>query len=217
MTGLRAFTHRTVITAALLTVAVLAPSTAADAATAEPPAGAAITRIDSNGTGCKTPGSVTTEWTDATGFRVHYADMVARAGGGAPGSDLRKNCLLSVQLTIPAGYTVALESAATRKYATLAAGARATATTKTYWQGRPDTVSWSEVRRGPTDDYWQSDHVIGPDAQQFAYCGLNRLLNINQELVVLRGGDPAAESSAEFGPDTPVNASYQLVWKRCLF
>jgi hypothetical protein len=209
-------THRAAITAALAVVAVLAPGAAADAASDGPPEGAGITRITANGTGCA-PDSVTSTWSDATGFRVYYGQLVARAGGGAPGTDARKSCTISVQLAIPFGYTVALQSASTRKYATLAPGARVTAQTKTYWQGSASTLSWSEQRRGPQDGDWQSTYAIDPASQLYASCGESRLLNISQDLFVLRGTDPAIENSAEFDREAGVNAGYQLVWKRCLF
>jgi hypothetical protein len=202
-------------TVAALATALLAPATVADAATLAPD-GAAIEGITVSGTGCTSETTVY-EWDDATEFRVRYGNLSARAGGTATPPDTRRACTLLLKLAIPEGYTVALNGVKAHRYVDLADGARATAGTKAYWQGKREEIKWTDTRRGPAQDYWYSEHTADPSRLVYAPCDEKRGLNITADIAVLRGtSDPAAESTAGYdtfgaGP----NAIYSLTWKRC--
>jgi hypothetical protein len=209
------------ILAVVAIVTILGPADVAQAAStqalAAPPAGAAITSVTANGSGCRQGEGVSATWTDASSLKVSYGNLAASAGGDSSPLDFRRNCQLSVQLEIPDGYTVALASSSALLYANVANGATATHSAIAYWAGMSAQNAWSRVQRGPFDDSLVTTWT--PDAASLIYasCGYDRPLNINQTVRVARGtSDPEQRSTLEF--DTfwgGANARYQLTWKTC--
>jgi hypothetical protein len=218
MSAVRARVQRITVLTALVAAGLLAPAGSASAASAAvpPPEGGAITSITANGTGCKLGENVTSSWTDASGFKVSYQEITARAGAGAAPSEGRKHCLLLVALTIPEGYAVGLTDYSIEGYAALANGASATVKTSNYWGGMPETHAWPATAiKGPYEDNWTSASETALPLR--SSCGHSRPLAITTELRVTRGtANPAVENVLGTSSDaaTP-NASYGLTWYKC--
>ncbi|MDQ1655965.1 MAG: hypothetical protein QOD41_1048 [Cryptosporangiaceae bacterium] len=186
------------------------------AVAAAPPAGAAVQSVSGFGSGC-TSDSVTATWDDASQFKVTYGSFGARAGGDSGPLDFVKACSLSVQLTIPDGYSVALAGAKSLLYADVADGATVTHRTRAYWQGMSAENRWTKAQRGPFQDSWISTANTDPAALIYSTCGENRRLQITTNLTVSRGSsNPATQSSVEYDNSWGgANGVYQLVWKAC--
>ncbi|MEV6350861.1 DUF4360 domain-containing protein [Actinoplanes sp. NPDC051851] len=165
------------------------PAHAASGATSDAAALAAATItvevIAANGSGCTTGTTSIVSNGDDTGFRVKYRDFVATAGGDASVIERRKNCQISVLVSIPAGWTVAIASANYRGKASLLSGASALQRTSYYWQGSSSTERKDATFTGPLNGLWTTWDVAPVLA--YAECGSESVLNLNTELRVDAG------------------------------
>ncbi|KAF5331871.1 hypothetical protein D9611_008858 [Ephemerocybe angulata] len=89
--------------AALASAALAAPATVATV-----PAGFEITSSSLSGTGCPTPESAVFNYdAESAAFSMVYTEFVTTAGPGLPNPG-HKECVLSLNLTIPEGYSVSV-------------------------------------------------------------------------------------------------------------
>jgi hypothetical protein len=174
--------------AALATALALplgAPAYAAPGASRAATAAITVEVIANNGSGCA-PGTASVVGNaDSTGFRVRYRDFVAEAGGAAGVIDRRKNCQLSVLVTIPDGWTIAIASANYRGRAGLLSGATGLQRTSYYWQGSSDSERSDRTFAGPLSGLWTTWDVA--PVLYYAPCGSQSVLNVNTELRVDAG------------------------------
>jgi hypothetical protein len=169
-----------------LSVALLAVAPASAAHAAAPAALDAldVSVVTANGSGCPSSGA-TAQALDSSSFTVDTASFYAWSGDSAPTTDFRKNCQIALQITQPAGWTYAVESADYSGYALLGDDVTGLQAAHYYFQGSSDTASASHSFAGPFAGSWNTSDA--PDSQVFAPCDAERNLNINTEVRVTAG------------------------------
>ncbi|MFD9358391.1 DUF4360 domain-containing protein [Streptomyces sp. NPDC060031] len=215
ITSLRAALSAAAVTGTLLSLG-LAPS--AGATTPSAPSDQVTVDVASvNGSGCR-PGSATVAVSpDNSAFTVTYSEYVAAAGGGAPAVEGRKNCLLSLLVHVPQGYTYAVAQVDYRGFGSLQDGAIGTQKASYYFQGMSRTAYRTHKFNGELEDNWQATDTTGIEALVFAPCGAQRNFNINTELRAEVGASDPAKTSymALDSTDGSINSVYHFSWKRC--
>jgi hypothetical protein len=144
-----------------------------------------IRLITANGSGC--PQGTKTSVSQGPGpeLAVTYSDYIAYAGNGARPDDFRKNCVLSIRVGVPSGWTFGIAQATYRGYANLDVGATGTVEADYWLQGLPWTVQSTRNVRGPTNhDYAFTD--VAP-VGSFAVCHTGTALNVDTSVRVSAG------------------------------
>lgn len=158
--------------------------------------------LSANGSGCPVGSSVSATVPSQEAFTVSYSQF--RVLGGD-----YKNCLVTMQVTAPAGWTYAVYSVDNRGYGVLDTGARARIQNNSWFTGFAWTLTSDGTVNGPFDDFWQTTNS-GP--LLFAPC--NRSTNINVNSTVRVTG-PNTSSMELFATDVRASIIYHLEWKRC--
>ncbi|MBT2406148.1 DUF4360 domain-containing protein [Streptomyces sp. ISL-87] len=211
---------RTTFAAAAVTAALVSftPSAGATAPSASAPTDQVTVDVATvNGTGCRPGSAAVAVSPDNTAFTVTYSEYVASAGGGAPATEGRKNCQLSLVVHVPQGYTYAVAQADYRGFGSLQEGAIGTQKASYYFQGMSQTAQRTHKFAGQLDDNWQVTDTTGVEALAFAPCGELRNFNINTELRAEVGtSDPSKTSfMALDSTDGSINSVYHFSWKQC--
>ncbi|MGW7436521.1 DUF4360 domain-containing protein [Streptomyces sp. NPDC054849] len=208
---------RTGFTAAAVTATLVTLSPSAGASPSAPLDEVTVDVATVNGSGCR-PGSATVAVApDNSAFTVTYSEYVAQAGGGAPAVEGRKNCLLSLQVHVPQGYTYAVAQVDYRGFGSLQEGAVGTQKASYYFQGMSQTAQRTHKFTGHLDDNWQATDTTGIEALVFAPCGEQRNFNINTELRAEVGTSDPSQTSfmALDSTDGSINSVYHFSWKKC--
>ncbi|MEU5145786.1 DUF4360 domain-containing protein [Streptomyces yangpuensis] len=211
---------RTGFTAAAVTAALVTLSPSAGASSSAPAAPADRVTVDIatvNGSGCRPGSAAVAVSPDNSAFTVTYSEYVAQAGGGAPAVEGRKNCLLSLVVHVPQGYTYAIAKADYRGFGSLQPGAVGTQKASYYFQGMSQTAYRTHRFNGALDDNWQATDITGIEALVWSPCGEQRNFNINTELRAEVGtSDPSRTSfMALDSTDGSINSVYHFSWKQC--
>ncbi|MFD8889806.1 DUF4360 domain-containing protein [Streptomyces sp. NPDC059566] len=214
---------RTGFTAAAVTATLLALTPAAGASSSAPSAPSApedqvsVDVATVNGSGCRPGSAAVAVSPDNSAFTITYSEYVAQVGGGAPAVEGRKNCLLSLDVHVPQGYTYAVAKVDYRGFGNLQPGAVGTQKASYYFQGMSQTASRTHKFNGALDDNWQATDTTGIEALVFAPCGEQRNFNINTELrAELGSSDPSLTSyMALDSTDGSINSVYHFTWKQC--
>ncbi|MEU9104190.1 DUF4360 domain-containing protein [Streptomyces xanthophaeus] len=170
-----------------------------------------------NGSGCRPGSAAVAVAPDNTAFTVTYSEYIAQAGGSATAVDGRKNCLLSLVVNVPQGYTYAVSKVDYRGFGSLQPGAVGTQKASYYFQGMSQTAYRTHRFQGALDDNWQATDETGIEALVFAPCGEKRNFNINTELRAETGTSDATKTSfmALDSTDGSFNSKYHFSWKEC--
>jgi hypothetical protein len=196
-----------------LTATLAAPG-AARAAEA-PPNGVSFEIVGVGGTGCL-PGTTTGSVSDSGDtLTLQHDSFAAAVGVGTGPSDFRKNCLISLRIHAPAGYSYAITGTDHRGSISLAAGANAVQRTSYHFTGQAQTALVTHQFRGPVSDDWQTSDQITIASLVFSPCGAERNLNVNTDVTVLAGtSNPATTTSSMTVAETATDL-YHLTWRRC--
>jgi hypothetical protein len=199
---------------AALTSVFVAPGSAA--AEAPPPDRIVLDVMSVNGSGCPPGTADVVGLADNTGFRVTYREFLVRAGGDASPTDFRKNCQLNVLVHVPQGFTFAIASADYRGRARLETGASALQRTNYYFQGSADNNFADHTFAGPLSAGWRTTDETPVTELIYAPCGEFRSININTELRVYEGSNPAKASSMSMRvSEGNVDTIVHFAWKQC--
>jgi hypothetical protein len=197
-----------------LSVPAAAETTAEVPATDAAPSGnITVEVVANNGSGCA-PGTATVYANaNKTGFRVRYSDFLAEAGGSAATTDRRKNCQMSILVTVPAGWTFAIASADFRGRARLYAGATGLHRTNYYWQGSSQSATAEQEFAGPLHGFWATGDVA--PVLSYSDCGAQRILNVNTELRVDAGTSTGRSSMSMRAAEGDVDTLFNIQWGQC--
>ncbi|MBT2211168.1 MULTISPECIES: DUF4360 domain-containing protein [Actinomadura] len=198
-------------TAAAVTPAVAAPRPA------NGPSGVTIEVAMLNGSGCPVGTTAVALSEDRNAFTITYSDYLAQAGGSANPVDGRRNCLISLRVHVPQGFTYAISSVDYRGFAHLQGGAGATLAAGYYFQGHPRTERVAHDLWGAFDNNWQFTDQSPLDQLVWQPCGEARNLNINSELRADVGSSAPDKVSfiAMDSTDGSIKSTYHVAWKRC--
>ncbi|APU38833.1 DUF4360 domain-containing protein [Streptomyces sp. NPDC056254] len=208
---------RTGITAAAATATLLTLSPSAGASPSAPLDQVTVDVATVNGSGCRPGSAAVAVSPDNSAFTVTYSEYLAQAGGGAPAVEGRKNCLLSLVVHVPQGYTYAIAQVDYRGFGSLQPGAVGTQKASYYFQGMSQTAYRTHRFDGALDDNWQATDTTGIEALVWSPCGEQRNFNINTELRAEVGtSDPSKTSfMALDSTDGSINSVYHFSWKQC--
>ncbi|MCX4539568.1 DUF4360 domain-containing protein [Streptomyces sp. NBC_01565] len=214
---------RTTLAAAAVSAALLTftPSAGASASAGAPSAAPAdqvtVDVATVNGSGCKPGTAAVAVAPDNSAFTVTYSDYMAQAGAGAPATEGRKNCQLSLVVHVPQGYTYAVAKVDYRGFGSLQPGAVGTQKASYYFQGMSQTAQRTHKFNGALDDNWQATDTTAVEALAFAPCGELRNFNINTELRAEVGtSDPSQLSYMSVdSTDGSIGSIYHFQWKQC--
>ncbi|MET9885558.1 DUF4360 domain-containing protein [Streptomyces sp. NPDC006430] len=210
---------RTTLTAVAVTgsLVTLSPSAGAAATAAAPLERVTVDVATVNGSGCR-PGSATVAVApDNSAFTVTYSEYLAAAGGDSTATEGRKNCLLSLLVHVPQGFTYAVSHVDYRGYGKLEEGAIGTQKASYYFQGMSQTANRTHLFHGALDDNWQVTDTTGIEALVYAPCGEQRNFNINTELRADVGTSDKTKTSymTVDSTDGSINTVYHFAWKKC--
>ncbi|MGW7097897.1 DUF4360 domain-containing protein [Streptomyces sp. NPDC054838] len=208
---------RTTLTAAVVTGALATLAPGAGAAVPTPPEKVTVDVASVNGSGCR-PGSASVAVApDNSAFTVTYSEYLAQVGGGVPATEGRKNCLLSLLVHVPQGYTYAVSKVDYRGYGELQPGAVGTQKASYYFQGMSQTAYRTHTFRGAMADNWQTTDTTGIESLVFAPCGAQRNFNINTELRAEVGTSDSTKTSyiTVDSTDGSISTKYHFAWKQC--
>jgi hypothetical protein len=212
--------ERRAVAAALGTILALSLSVPAAAGTGdEAPANAVpsgnitVEVVANNGSGCAPGTASVSADANRTGFRVRYHDFIAEAGGSAATTDRRKNCQMSILVTVPAGWTFAIASVNYRGRARLLSGASGLHRTTYYWQGESRSDSTEQEFTGPFSGFWSTQDVA--PVLVYSDCGAERILNVNTELRVDAGTSTGRSSMSMRTAEGDVDTLFNIQWAQC--
>lgn len=203
--------------ATVLLVTAFAPPAGAAAPAPAPPGQITVDVATVNGSGCRPGSAAVAVAPDNTAFTVTYSEYIAQAGGNVPSVEGRKNCLLSLVVNVPQGYTYAVSKVDYRGFGSLQPGAVGTQKASYYFQGMSQTAYRTHRFQGALDDNWQATDTTGIEALVFAPCGEKRNFNINTELRAEVGTSDATRTSfmALDSTDGSFSSLYHFTWKEC--
>ncbi|TDD37651.1 DUF4360 domain-containing protein [Actinomadura sp. KC06] len=195
-------------------IAILSVATAplaltfAPASAAPAPPAPVIEIATLNGSGCP-PGTVKVA-PDPDGFTIKYSGYTASVGGDAKPTDSRKNCQVSLKVTVPEGLTYAVEKVDFRGTGGMEPTTTGVLKSNFYFAGHPSTSSITREIPGPVAGDWQRNErwveLLWPQ------CGEQRNLNLNTELRVTASD----KSKANFlSMNSDLGTSYHFNWKTC--
>jgi hypothetical protein len=216
LTGARWVAFATVTTFCALSLPGSALGASAADASAPPSEPITLDVRTVNGSGCPAGTASAAMLPDNTGFRINYSAFVARDGGSAAATDIRKNCQVNLLIHIPQGFTFAIARADYWGRAHLEADATALERTNYYFQGSSDNNYADHVFSGPLHGGWRATDITATADLVFAPCGVVRSLNINTELRVDAGASSARTSYISMrASDGEVYTITQFQWKQC--
>lgn len=159
--------------------------------------------VGANGSGCPPGSSVVTGVPDKTAFSVSFSQFKVTGGS-------YKNCMLTIAVGIPAGWTYSVYEVVNRGYGVLENGASGRILMTSWFTGFRWTLRADQTFNGPYDDFWQTNSTA--DALIFAPCGASTNLILND---TLRVSGPATSSMELFAQDARVSTTFYLKWKQC--
>lgn len=178
-----------------------------------------INDIDYNGSGCPLGTVAQNVSDDKQAFTVTFSDYIAEAGEGISIRDGRKNCQLTLSLSVPAGWQYSIASFDYRGFAFLDRGMRADYRTNYYFQGDRETGTVTRTARGYYDDNFSFREELGLASAVWSPCGVERALNINTAISVRNTNKrryPYAEGV--IGTDSidgQIEQIWGITWRRC--
>ena len=202
---------------ASLVLALAQPGSAASGE--EPPEGAVIVEVSAVvGSGCPKGTAAVSVTPDNDAISVAFSSFRASVGLGSLPADVRKNCLLSILIRSPRGFTYAIPGGRYQGFAHLEQGSRALLRTTSTFAGLSTSRTSTHEFAGPFDSIWAAEDSYGLADLLWLPCGEDRNINLNTELRVIPGTSDVTTTSsfiAMDAADIDTSASYQLLWRRC--
>lgn len=199
-----------------LMISLCASSAAADPPPTEP---VRVDIVAANGAGCSAGRFLFAVAPDNTALHVLYTDILVQVGVGARPTDARKNCVLSLLVHPPPGFTYAISESDYFGFASMADGATGTLRTGQFFQGESPRPLVSHTLAGPLDGEWRFSDTADPTALRFAPCDAPATLNLQVDLRMAVGTSDPTRTNSLMNMDIPdvggVPTVHRLVWKRC--
>ncbi len=179
-----------------------------------------IDNISYKGTGCATEESAAINISeDKQAFTVTFSELAAQIGPGISPLDTRKNCVLTFDLDIPAGWQFSIASFNFRGYMALDQGILAEHSATYFLQGDLKQQKFtSKVAGAFSDEYVYTDN-IGIASAVWSPCGVKRALSVNTSVSVRNTNKVkfpnAAGLIANDSVDGQISQQYGLTWRQC--
>ena len=160
--------------------------------------------VDSvNGSGCPTGSSVVTAVPDQTAFTLSFSKFRTYGGG-------YMSCVVSINVSVPSGWTYAVYEVDNRGYGLLDAGASGRLMMSSWFTGFPWTLRADQTFKGPFDDLWQTTSAAS--SLTYSPCGASANLTLNN---TLRVSGPPTSSMELSTQDLRASTVFRLRWRQC--
>ena len=194
---------KSLFAAAFAVVALSAPAIAAPALKLGKPA--------YGGPGC--PGGTASAAVTGGGTQltVKFSKYQVAAGGSSGKSFDRKACSLSIPVTVPSGYSVAVVAVDFAGYTNLPSGATATFKLEEFLPGGTGPVFSSEIKGPKKGKFTASSQAA---ATIWSACGTSMTMRTNTSLIVKASGGKSASASIR-SQDVSTAIVYRLKYRSC--
>jgi hypothetical protein len=194
---------KSLVAAAFALIALSAPALAAPALKLGKPS--------YGGPGC--PGGTASAAVTGGGAQltVKFSQYQVAAGGSSGKSFDRKACGLSIPVTVPAGYSVAVVAVDFAGYTNLPSGSTATFKLEEFLPGGQGPVFSSDIK-GPKKGKFTASSAAA--ATVWSACGTSVTMRTNTNLLVKASGGKAASASIR-SQDVSTAIVYRLKYRAC--
>lgn len=146
-----------------------------------------------------------------TQLTVKFSQYQVAAGGSTGKSFDRKACGLSIPVTVPAGYSVAVVAVDFAGYTNLPSGATATFKLEEFLPGATGPVFSSDIK-GPKKGKFTASSAAA--ATIWSACGAKVTMRTNTSLMVKTSGGKSASASIR-SQDVSTAIVYRLKYRAC--
>jgi hypothetical protein len=151
-------------------------------------------------------------------FSLTFFENLAETRPGLKPNEGRKNCQITVNLSIPEGWRFAVAGFDYRGYIKLDEGIEALHSTKYYVQGDERETVVSNSKKGPEDNAFFYQQQVKIADKVWSFCGKERAMNINMAMRVWNtNSDKFPNASGVIGTDSTEGSfqKWKLSWSRC--
>jgi hypothetical protein len=186
---------------------------ASSAAVAEAPRGFRIDGISYGGSGCP-QGSVSENLsTSGDSLSLLFDRFVAEVGPGASPMNARANCKVSINASVPSGWSYSIRSVEYRGFHNLERGVSAIHNSGYYFQGTTSTQRVASTFVGPLSADFAIRDSFAAHGVNWSPCNTNRSIVIDIQ-TQLRSSDRRATGLATLDSDGS-GVKYTLQFRRC--
>jgi hypothetical protein len=146
-----------------------------------------------------------------TQLTVKFSRYQVAAGGSTGKTFDRKACSLSIPVTVPAGYSVAVVAVDFAGYTNLPSGASATFKLEQFMPGGQGPVFSREIKGSKKGKFTASSQAV---ATVWSACGTSATMRTNTSLMVRTSGGKAASASIR-SQDVSTAIVYRLKYRSC--
>jgi hypothetical protein len=167
------------------------------------------------GTGCPAGSASVSLSPGEDAISILFDNFVAEAGSTTGRRLDRKACAITVPVSVPSGYSVAVFQTDYRGFNLIpGSGAYTKLDTEYFWAGIRGPL-FSRMYRGPqADNYTQSNGVIA-SALVWTPCGASVNLRVNSSILAMSNSRMDQTMMTVDSADITSDLIYQVQWRRC--
>ncbi|KAJ7579062.1 hypothetical protein C8J56DRAFT_1059304 [Mycena floridula] len=209
---------KTTTTATSTSKTTSSPPTSTPPATKPPPA-FNITSLGVNGSGCPPGSAFYLLNNDHTAVTITFSELDASAGPGVPLTEARKNCIASLNVHVPQGFSMGIVDVDYRGFYMLDTGVNALHDAVYYFQGQVVQSEATSTLKGPVEgegaDYiYRDEFNLTPTI--YSPCGEDTVLNINTEVRIDNSANPKGSGFiTDDSIDAGITQTFNFQWLTC--
>lgn len=166
------------------------------------------------GTGCPVGSAMATVSPDQQSLSILFDNYVSEAGYTTGRQIDRKSCNVTIPVTVPQGYSVAVFQVDYRGFNALPAGAQSRFNAEYFWAGSRGPIA-SRNFMGPLNSDYTFSNALAATSLVWAPCGASVNLRINTSLMVNTNSAFEQAMSTVDSADIKSGMIYHLQWRRC--
>lgn len=166
------------------------------------------------GTGCPAGSASITLSPDETAISVLFDNFVAEAGGMTGKRVDRKSCNLTIPVSVPQGYSVAIFSVDFRGFNSIPYGGYSRLDAEYFWAGIRGPRTSETFYGGLNDNYIHSDSLIA-SSMVWSACGQSVNLRVNSSMMASTNSRREQILSTVDSVDLTSGMIYHIQWRRC--
>lgn len=164
------------------------------------------------GTGCPAGSASVSVSPDQTALSILFDSFTTEAGSSKPID--RKSCNISIPVTVPNGYSVAVFQVDYRGFTAVPRGAQARFDAEYFWAGSRG-FRVSRVFAGPyNDNYTVTDGLLAT-TMVWTPCGASVNLRVNASMMAQSNSRREQTIATVDSADISSGLMYHLQWRRC--
>jgi hypothetical protein len=168
------------------------------------------------GNGCPAGTASATVSPDQQSLSILFDQFASEAGGATRKRMDRKSCNLSIPVTVPQGYSVAVISVDYRGYLGIPSGAQSRFEAEYFWAGsRGPKIS--RAFYGPISDSFNVTDNLLATTQVWTPCGASVILRVNASMLAQTNRYNEQTLAIVDSADVDGRLIYQLQWRTCRY